>query len=354
MFDFGNTLSYSVDLNITFQSYLWVSFIDSEYGKFLASKDDPSISNKEPLARQSLRSKRDLLVLLLSSLIETGRLQMEEGDRQDRKPELTLDQAVKNMQAAWTKFRDAQLYAFHAAVPVLEFARAHEDDFRVYCQDRSLRGDLPETQVAELMIQNDPEAGAISGERRAEYGAAIGWFATRTLCPETDPEKAVQLAKQKGRIKGIAELYRNRKDAENPDAAAAKEKAKVTKAANGKRAKLLNNAAGNGDDSISDPKGVAADRRESTKPVHQADGSHPRSALAKEFGRQLDAAGVVPLSPADLPDLAIGLYLVLHDQSIGQPRMFEILYTETVYRLLLDNIIQRHQETQTSTSAEAT
>jgi hypothetical protein len=28
---------------------------------------------------------------------------MEDGDRQDRKPELTLDQAVKTMQAAWTK-----------------------------------------------------------------------------------------------------------------------------------------------------------------------------------------------------------------------------------------------------------
>jgi hypothetical protein len=75
--------------------------------------------------------------------------------------------------------------------------------------------------------------------------------------------------------------------------------------------------------------------------------------LAKEFGRQLDAEGVVPLSPTDLPDLAVGLYLVLHDQSIGQPRMFEILYTEMVYRLLLDNIIQWHQETQTSMSAEA-
>jgi hypothetical protein len=277
---------------------------------------------------------------------------MDKDDREDRKPELTLDQAVKTMQAAWTKFRDAQLYAFHAAVPVLELARANEDDFRVYCQDRSVKGDLPETQVVELLIQNDPEADAISGERRAEYGAAIGWFATRMLCPETDPEKAVQLAKQKGRIKGIAELYRNHKDAENPDAAAAKEKAKATKAANGKRAKLLNSAAENSQDSISDPTGVATDRKESTEPAHQVEGWHPRSALAKEFGHKLDTAGVVPLSPADLPDLGVSLYLVIHDQSIGQPRMFEIVYPETGYRLLLDDMIQRHRETQTPTSAE--
>jgi hypothetical protein len=72
---------------------------------------------------------------------------MDENDREDRKPELRLDPAVKNMQAAWAKFRDTQLYAFHAAVPTLEFARANEHDFRVYCQDRSIKGDLPETQV---------------------------------------------------------------------------------------------------------------------------------------------------------------------------------------------------------------
>ena len=82
------------------------------------------------------------------------------------------------------------------------------------------------------------------------------------------------------------------------------------------------------------------------------EGSHPRSALAKEFGHKLDTAGVVPLSPADLPDLGVSLYLVIHDQSIGQPRMFEIVYPETGYRLLLDDMIQRHRETQTPTSAE--
>jgi hypothetical protein len=165
-------------------------------------------------------------------------MRMDENHREQRKPGLTLDRAVKNMQAAWTKFRDAQLYAFHAAVPTLELARANADEFRVFCQDRGVKGDLPETRVAELMIQNDPDADAISGERRAEYGAAIGWFADRNLCPEADPDKAVHFAKQKGWLTGIAAHYRMHKDIENPDAAAAKKRARATKAANAGQAEL--------------------------------------------------------------------------------------------------------------------
>src|SRR5207248_7195919 len=105
-------------------------------------------------------------------------------------------------------------------VPGLEFARANPDDFRLYCRDRGVNGDLPETQVAQLLIQNDPEADAITRERRAEYGAAIGWFADRNLCPEADPDKAVHFAKQKGSLTGIAAHYRSQKDIENPEAAA--------------------------------------------------------------------------------------------------------------------------------------
>jgi hypothetical protein len=131
---------------------------------------------------------------------------MDEDERDVRKPELTLDQAVKNMQAAWTKFRYAQLFAFHAAVPVLELARAHPDDFRVYCQDRSVRGDLPETQVVELMIQDDPDADAISRERRAEYGAAIGWFADRNLCPDADAGKPSSLPYRRDGSKALPRL----------------------------------------------------------------------------------------------------------------------------------------------------
>jgi hypothetical protein len=157
---------------------------------------------------------------------------MTEENNEQRKLKLTLDQAVKTMQAAWTKFRAAQLYAFHAAAPVLEFARTDQGDFRVYCQDRSVKGDLAETQVVELLIQTDPDGDVISRERRGEYGAAIGWFADRKLCPETDAEKAIELARGKGGIKGIASAYR---DATTPDAtkrqrAEAAQKARQTKA----------------------------------------------------------------------------------------------------------------------------
>jgi hypothetical protein len=157
---------------------------------------------------------------------------MDEDDREDRKPELTLDQVVKNVQAKWTKFRDAQLYAFHAAVPVLELARANEDGFRVYCQDRSVKGDLTETQVVDLMLQTDPDGDVISRERRGEYGAAIGWFADRKLCPETDAEKAIELARGKGGIKGIATAYRDATtcDATKKQRAEAAQKARQTKA----------------------------------------------------------------------------------------------------------------------------
>jgi hypothetical protein len=157
---------------------------------------------------------------------------MTAENNEPRKPKLTLDQAVKNMQTAWTTFRNAQLYAFHAAVPVLELAHANENDFRVYCQDRSVKGDLPETQVVELLIQNDPEADAISRERRAEYGAAIGWFADRKLCRETHAEKAIELARGKGGIKGIATAYRDAttSDATKKQRAEAAQKARQTKA----------------------------------------------------------------------------------------------------------------------------
>jgi hypothetical protein len=203
------------------------------------------------------------------------------------------------------------------------------------------------------MIQDDPDADAISRERRAEYGAVIGWFATWALCPETDADRAVQLAKQKGRIAGIAGLYRNHKDAQNPEAAAAKEKAKATKVANTTQAKVLTSAAANTDDLTSDRTGVPTERKGSTESAYQAECSQSRSDLAEEFARKLDAAGAVPLLPGNRPDLGVSLYLAIYDQSTGQPRMFEITYTETGYRRLLDDIIQRVRDIRTAKSAEA-
>jgi hypothetical protein len=152
-------------------------------------------------------------------------------DETARKEKLTLDELVRTMQNAWTRFRNAQLHAFCAAAPVLIWARENEADFLTYCKRNTVSGQEVETRVVELMLAEDRDGQAISRERRAEYAACIGWFADNELCPETDSDKAVALARQKGRITGIAQEYRGKKDAKNPKAKDAKSKVQVTKKA---------------------------------------------------------------------------------------------------------------------------
>jgi hypothetical protein len=148
-----------------------------------------------------------------------------------RKEKPTLDELVHTMQAAWGGLRNAQLYAFCVAAPVLTWAREREADFLTYCKQNGIVGNTHETQVVELMLARDGDSGAISRERRAEYAACIGWFADRELCPETEPDKAVALARQKHGITTIAKEYRDKKDVANPKAKAAKQEAQATKKA---------------------------------------------------------------------------------------------------------------------------
>ena len=108
------------------------------------------------------------------------------------KEHLTLDELIHAMQNAWARFRDAQLHAFFAAAPVLIWARENEADFRTYCKRNSVSGQELESLVVELMLAEDGDGEAISGERRAEYAAVIAVFADRDLCPETDPDEAVK------------------------------------------------------------------------------------------------------------------------------------------------------------------
>src|SRR5689334_8453973 len=98
----------------------------------------------------------------------------------------TLDERVHAMQNAWTRFRDAQLFAFFYAASVLTWARENEDDFLTYCKHADIGGDTHETRIVKLMVAQDPDGAAITRERRAEYGNCVGWFADRTLCPEAD------------------------------------------------------------------------------------------------------------------------------------------------------------------------
>jgi hypothetical protein len=148
-----------------------------------------------------------------------------------RRADLTLVERIHATQNAWTGFRNAQLIALDYAASVLTWARENEDDFLTYCKRNSIVGNTHETRVVELMLARDTESVAISRERRAECAACVGWFEDDELCTETGPDKAVALARQKGGITGIARAYREKKDAENPKAKAAKEKGQATKKA---------------------------------------------------------------------------------------------------------------------------
>ena len=55
-----------------------------------------------------------------------------------RKEDLTLDELIHAMQDAWTRFRNAQLYAFCAGAPVLTWARANEDAFYTHCRGKGV------------------------------------------------------------------------------------------------------------------------------------------------------------------------------------------------------------------------
>jgi hypothetical protein len=133
-------------------------------------------------------------------------------DGKVRKEEFTLDELVYELKNTWiTRVRDGQLYAFHSGSLVLTWARENEDDFRTYCKHNTVKGQELETLVVELMLAGDADGEVISRERRAEYGDCIGWFADRELCPETDPGKAVALARREGRITGIARAFRRRR-----------------------------------------------------------------------------------------------------------------------------------------------
>jgi hypothetical protein len=148
-----------------------------------------------------------------------------------RKVDLTLEERVHTAQNAWNLFRRRAVICVLSCRPGLLWARENEADFLTYCERHGVTGETHETRAPELLLAADSDADAISRERRAEYGNCIGWFADHELCPETDPDKAVALARQKGRITGIAQEYRDTKDANNPKAKGAKLKGQVTKKA---------------------------------------------------------------------------------------------------------------------------
>jgi hypothetical protein len=84
-----------------------------------------------------------------------------------------------------------------------------------------------ETLAFALQVSNDPDAGSLTRSQRVEYASGLGWFAH--LCPETDPDKAVTLARSRGRLSGIAALYREHKDEKDPSRQRRVAKARATR-----------------------------------------------------------------------------------------------------------------------------
>ena len=80
-----------------------------------------------------------------------------------------------------------------------------------------------------MRTQNANRRSPVSGEPNTATASAGS--SDHELCSERDPDKAVALARQKGRITGIAREYRLKQDAENPKDRAAKEKGQATKKA---------------------------------------------------------------------------------------------------------------------------
>jgi hypothetical protein len=244
-----------------------------------------------------------------------------------RKEKLTLDELVNGMRDTWlTRVRDGQLYAFQAGSHVLEWARENETDFLTYCGCNGIVGDTHQTRVVELMLSADPDGEdsegqpTISRERRAEYAACVAWFADRELCPETDPDKAVALARQKGRITGIAREYREKKDAENPKAKVAKQKGQATKARRSDAASAAAAAeiiaasasAANGE-ARERPVFLTRDDRttgEATAPMHdESGGVNQATELLAFLARKgiAEAGNIISVDNRDGPDIRIML-----------------------------------------------
>jgi len=137
----------------------------------------------------------------------------------------TLAELVAAAQSGWWRFLDARLYVLVAAIPLLRFAEAYKKEFRDYCRNALREINSPrtvidparaslETLVFAAQVLKDPEARRLKRAQRDEYASGLGWFAH--VCPESDPDKAVELARSLGGLTGIAVLYRKHKDEKDP------------------------------------------------------------------------------------------------------------------------------------------
>ena len=190
----------------------------------------------------------------------------------------TLDELVATAQTGWRRFRDAELHVLVAGAPLLHFAEAWEEVFRAYCRDVLKEINSPqmmidparaslETLAFAVQVWNDPDARSLTRAQRAEYASGLGWFAR--LCPETDPDKAVALARSLGRLAGIAALYRKHKDDKDPNRQRRLAKSRTTRSGhapgnNGSATSLDGSAAVPIEDAQARPPEMALSERDAT------------------------------------------------------------------------------------------
>ena len=231
----------------------------------------------------------------------------------------TLAELVATAQTGWWCFRDAQLHVLVAGAPLLRFAEAQEPVFRGYCRDVLKDVNSPrrvidparaslETLAFAVQVWNDPDARSLTRAQRAEYASGLGWFTH--LCPESDPNKAVALARSLGRLAGIAALYRNYKDDKDPSRQRRLAKARTTRSGqptgnNGSAASPEGSAALPIDDTQARPPEMALSERDDTVSAPVSDGGKPAAEARRTTDEHVADAPKARPNPTEKAELPI-------------------------------------------------
>jgi hypothetical protein len=180
------------------------------------------------------RTRNEFITSSLAPVPLEGSLPSTARDILDEVPD-TLADLLEYAGSAHDIVGTSQLRSLWAYSRLLIWARRNEAEWRVYVQDNKIGGESFETQVADIIQRRDPDfkRETQNTTQRAEWGNAMAWFCDPELCPFIGVDQAVKEAAQKGRIGGIAKLYRekNAKQSRTARATAAKQRKAAEKAA---------------------------------------------------------------------------------------------------------------------------
>ena len=254
----------------------------------------------------------------------------------------TLAELVAAAQRDWWRFRNAQLHILAIGAPLLHFAEAQERVFREYCG--YVLGEMNSPQMVidparaslealafALQVWKDPDACSLTRAQRAEYASGLGWFAH--MCPETDPDRAVELARSKGRLAGIAALYRQYKDKKDPGRKRRLAKARATRSAhatgnNGNATSPAVSVALPSDDAQASPPEMAMSVRDDTVSAPATPGGEEPAAdslrVTDKHVADEPKAGANPTEKIGLP-LAVTNAAVLARTALYKPELARLL-----------------------------